>query len=90
MQIVNRLKRRLEILEENKNIFCIVEYLPFAEVQKLAENELYKLSSIKPIRGTVSGMIANNGLFRRIVSGGTVKDLDKILAYNLRDIECNL
>lgn len=87
--IINRLKRRLETLEESRSV-CIVEYLPFDEVQSVGEHELYKLADIPPTQGSIADMIRQNGTFKRIVSGGTVKDLDKILAWNLQGIECNL
>lgn len=82
MQITS-LKKRLEILE-NRNSDCIIEYYPFEEVQKIADNEPYKIAAIKPIQGTINDMIQNNGVFKRIVSGGTVKEAYKILDWNLQ------
>lgn len=83
---ITKLKKRLETLE-SMNSDCIIEYLPFEEVQKIAENEPYKLISIKPVQGTINDMIQNKGIFKRIVSGGTVKALDKILDWNLQRSE---
>lgn len=87
--IINKLKKRLETLEENRSL-CIVEFLPFDDVQSVGEHELYKLADIPPTQGSIADMIQQNGTFKRIVSGGTVKDLDKILAWNLQGIECGL
>lgn len=87
--IINKLKKRLETLEENRSL-CIVEFLPFDDVQSVGEHELYKLADIRPKQGSIADMIRQNGTFKRIVSGGTVKDLDKILAWNLQGIECGL